>query len=73
VAAFLGQVGGCEVDRQVLVGQPEADGVKGIANTLAALGNGLVGQPDDGEGGLSRGDPDLDLDRSCLYPDERQS
>ena len=48
MAAFLGQVGGREVDRDVLVGKPEADRVQRIADPLAALGHRLVRQPDDG-------------------------
>ena len=51
LAAFLGQVGGREVHRDVLVGHAEADGVQRVAHALAALGHRLVGQPDDDEGG----------------------
>ena len=49
VAALLGQVGGREVDRDVLEGQAEADGVQRVAHALAALRHRLVGQADDGE------------------------
>ena len=55
VAALLGQVGGRQVDRDVLEGQAEADGVQRVAHALAALGHGLVGQADDGEHVLAAG------------------
>ena len=49
MAAFLRQVGGREIDRDVLVGQAEPDGVQCVAHALAAFGHRLVGQADDGE------------------------
>ena len=49
MAAFLGQVGGREIDRDVLVGQAETDGVQRVAHALAAFRDRLVGQADDDE------------------------
>ncbi len=40
-------------------GSARPDGVQRAAHPLAALGHGLVGEADNGEGGKSR--PDLDL------------
>ena len=54
LAAFLRQVGGREVHRDVLVGQAEADGVQRVAHALAAFGDRLVGQADDDERGAAR-------------------
>ena len=70
VAALLGQVGGGQVDRDVLEGQAQADGVQRIAHALAALGHGLVGQADDGQHVLARADAHLHLDRPRLDADE---
>ena len=47
VAAFLRQIGRREIDRDVLEGQAEADGVQRVADALAAFGDGFVGQADD--------------------------
>ena len=41
-----------------------------VAHALAALGDGLVGEADDGEGGIARCNPDLDLDGAGLDADE---
>jgi hypothetical protein len=51
MAPFLGEVSGGEIDGDALRRQREADGVQRAAHPLAALGHGLVGEADDGEGG----------------------
>ena len=43
LAAFLWQVGGGEVHRHMLVGQPEANGVQRVAYALGAFRHRLVG------------------------------
>jgi hypothetical protein len=50
MAAFLQQIGGGEVDGDPLRRQAEPHRRQGCAHPLAALGDGLVGQADDGEG-----------------------
>ena len=72
VAAFLRQVGGREIDGDVLVGKPQADRVEGVAYPLAAFGDRLVRQAHDGERGGPRRHADLDLDRPRLDADERE-
>ncbi len=72
VAAFLGKVGRGEVHRQMLVGQAEADGVERIANTLAALGDGFVGETDDVKCRISRRDADLHFHRTGFDAHECQ-
>ena len=49
VSALLGQVGRSQIDRNVLEGQAQAQGMQRIAHALSALGHGLVGQPDNGK------------------------
>ena len=73
MAAFLRQIGGREIDGDVLVGKAEADRVQCVANPLAALGDRLVGQPDDGEGRAAGGDADLHLDSASLDANETQA
>ena len=53
MTAFLGQVGGREVDGDALRRQREADGVQRAAHPLAAFGHGLVGQADNGHSVLN--------------------
>ncbi len=72
VAALLRQIGGREIDGDVLVGKAETDGVQRGAHPLAAFGDGLVRQTDDGEAGSAGRDADLDLDGSRFNADERQ-
>jgi hypothetical protein len=69
--AFLGQVGGRQVDRDVLPGQTQTHGVQRIAHALAALRHSLVGQPDDGEHVPAGAEAHLHLDRLGLDADER--
>ena len=62
VAALLGQIGGRQVDRDALGRQGQAYGGQGGAHPLAALGDRLVGQADDGEGRQSGRHLHLDVD-----------
>lgn len=55
VTSFLGEIGGSEIDGDALRRKPETDRVKRSANTLAALGDCLVGKADEGEGRDARG------------------
>ena len=49
MAAFLGEVGGSEIDGDALRRQRQADGVQRAAHPLAAFRHGLVGEADNGE------------------------
>ena len=71
VAALLRQVGGRQIDSQVLERQPQADRMQRVTDALPALRDRLVGQPDDGEGLRPRRDPYLHLDRPGFDADER--
>ena len=66
VAAFLGQVGGREVDDDALRRQRQAGGMERAAHALAALGDRLVGQADDDEVRQARRDLHLHVDRDRL-------
>jgi len=68
VTSFLGEIGGSEIDGDALRRKPETDRVKRSANTLAALGDCLVGKADDGEGRDARADLDLHVDGARLDP-----
>ena len=68
MAAFLREVGRGEIDGDALRRQRQADGVQRAAHPLAALGHGLVGEADDGEGGHAGADLDLDIDGAGLDP-----
>ncbi len=70
VAALLGQIGGRQVDGDVLEGQAQTHGMQGVAHPLAALGHGLVGQADDGKDVLPAADPHLHFHRLRLDADE---
>ena len=72
MAAFLGQVGGGEVHRDVLAGQGEAQAREGAAHPFAAFRHCLVAQADHGEIVGAVGDLDLDLHPPRLDPLERQ-
>ena len=72
MAAFLRQVGRREIDGDVLKGQAKADRVQGVADALAAFGDRLVGQADDGERCGARRDANLDLDGARLDTDKRE-
>ena len=68
--AFLGQIGGREVDRDPLRRQRQADrGERGM-DPLAALRHRLVGQADDEEFRQARGDLHLHLDGARLQPEK---
>lgn len=71
MGTLLGPVGRGEIDDQPLGGERQADGGEGGAYALAALGHGLVGEPDDVEGGLAAGDLDLDVGPARLRALER--
>ena len=75
VAAFLGQVGGRQVDRDALVRQCEADGVKRGAHAFAAFGDGFVGQTHDRDVVLvvAFGHVDLDVDFARVDADKGDS
>ena len=66
MAAFLGKIGGREIDREPLARQAEADGIKCGAHPLAAFGHRLVGQAHDIELHLARKKLRLDIDRHGL-------
>ena len=68
MAAFLGQIGRREIDGDALRRQREPDGVQRAAHPLAALGHGLVGQSDDGEGRHAGPDLHLHIDGARLDP-----
>ena len=67
VTAFLGLVGGGEIDHQTLGRQGEAKTGEGGAHPLAAFGYGLVAQADNDEIHLARGDLHLDIDAPRLH------
>jgi hypothetical protein len=69
-APLLGQVGGREVDCDVLERQSEANGMQRVAHPLAALRHGFVGQTDDGEHMLAARDAHLHLHGPGLDADE---
>ena len=68
VRAFLGQVGGREVDGDALGRQREAHGGHRGADAFLGLGDRLVGQADEVEGGQAGGDGALHLDEPRLDP-----
>ena len=76
MAAFLGEVGGSEINRDPLRRQAEPDRVQRTAHPLAAFGHGLVRQADDGEGGDARADLHLHVNAArldALESDRRDS
>ncbi len=62
MAAFLENVGGRQVDGNPFRRQGQAQGGQRGAHPLAAFGDGLVGQPDNGEGGQARRYLHLNID-----------
>ena len=62
VAAFFGEIRRSEIDGNAFRREREPDRVERAAHPLAALGHGLVGQADDGEGRQPRSDLDLHVD-----------
>ena len=68
MAAFLGHVGGREIDGDAAGGQRQAGGDQRRAHPFAGLGHRLVGQPDDGESGQAGRDLHLHVDRAGLDP-----
>jgi hypothetical protein len=73
MAAFLGQIGWGQVDRDVPERQPEADRMERVPDPLAAFGDGLVWQTDNCERRLAWRDANLNLNRPGLDTHERQS
>ena len=67
--AFLGQVGGRQVDRDPLGRKRKADRAERRADPLAAFGDRLVGQADDDERGQPGGKLDLHLDGARFEPE----
>ena len=74
--AFLGQVGGGEIDGDALEGQRQPDGGEGGAHALFTLGHRLVGQADNIElaaAGVRNMDLNIDfagvdaLEGHCIY------
>ena len=61
MAAFLREVGGRQVHGDAFGRQCEPDGVQRPADPLAALGHGLVGEADNGEGWHAGADLHLDV------------
>ena len=68
MAAFLGQIGGREIDGDSPGRQRQPRGDQRRADPLARFGHRLVGQADDGEGRQSRRDLHLHVDRAGLDP-----
>lgn len=64
--AFLGKIGGRQVDRDSLGRKRKPDRCKRRAHSLAALGDGLVGEPDDDKCGQAGGKLDLHFDGASL-------
>ena len=72
MAAFLRQIGGREVDGDVLEGETQPHGMERIVDTLAALSHRLIGQSDNGESPSPWRDANLHLDSAGLDPNERK-
>src|SRR6266436_1440377 len=66
MAAFLGKIGGREVDRDSSRRKRETRGDQRGTHPFARLRHRLVGQSNDGESRQPRGDLDLDVDRTGL-------
>ena len=66
MAAFLGKIGGREIDGKPLARQAEADGIEGGAHPLAAFRHRLVGQAHDMKLHLARKKLRLHIDRHGL-------
>ncbi len=71
MAAFLGQIGGREIDDDALGRQRQTGGMEGAAHPLTALVHRLVGQADDDEFRQARHHLDLNIDRNGLDPLKR--
>jgi hypothetical protein len=68
MAAFLGQIGGREIDRDSAGGERQPRGDQRRADPLAGLGDRLVGQTDDGKSRQARGDLHLHVDGAGFDP-----
>ena len=66
MAAFLGQIGGREIDRDPARRQRQPRGDQRRAHPLAGLRHRLVGQADNGEGRQTGGDLHLHVDAAGL-------
>ena len=71
MAAFLGKVGGREIDRDAAGGERKPGGNERRAHPLARLGHGLVWKADDMECGQAGRHLDLDIDRAGFDTLER--
>ena len=71
VAAFLGEIGGREVDDDAARRQRQAQRADGGAHALAAFADGLVGQADDIEVRQAAAEMDLDIDGDDIDPLKR--
>ena len=66
MAAFLGEIGGGQIDGKPLARQRQANGKERRPDPLAAFHNSLVGQADNVELDLARQELGLDIDRHRL-------
>ncbi len=66
--AFLWQIGGREVHRDLARGQRDGERAECRADAFAGLGHRLVGQSDDGKAGQAVTDRALHLDQAALDP-----
>jgi molybdenum-dependent DNA-binding transcriptional regulator ModE len=71
MAAFLGQVGGGEIDGDAAGRQRQAGGDQGGAHPLTRFGDRLIAEADDVERHRPTSDLDLDVDRARLDAFER--
>ena len=69
--AALAHVGRRQVDRDPALGKLEAGVTYGATHAVAALPYRRIGKADDGEGGQSAADINLDVDERCLDADHR--
>ena len=68
MTAFLGQIGGREIDDEALARKGEADGVQRRPHPLAAFRHRLVAQPHHMELHLARDELRLDIHGNGLDP-----
>ena len=71
MAAFLGKIGGCQIDRDAAGRQRQSGGDQRRAHPLARFRHGLVGQADDLERRHAGRDLHLHVDSACLDAFER--
>jgi hypothetical protein len=68
VAAFLGKIGGREIDADALRRQRQPQRAQGRPHPFAALADRLVGQADDREGEIAGRHQHLHIDAQDLGP-----